>query len=331
MKKFIAFLSAFVLFISLGVMGIFLPQTTASADEKTKTDILYLQYYIDEASSPKGYSFYIYGDWTLKDPQGEYNKFAAGITVNGEKDGEAVSYTSDPNNFNILDGYDLYFQNMIRIFLPSGTKTAPDDEGIMTPGMFDRITSITIEAGFSIRTCDSETRTTKTFVPKAGYIDENTPDKTMLVSNETCTIDEDSPELEMGFLAGINYSTAWEYSQHHYLFEINFPETGEFAFQYQLGIASVGIPRGSVIINGNIDICDIDALFMSSEPYREYCIALYIYPNQTESQKYDLSKIESIEFKAGFNLMTDNWRNFREGELKKDYKYVAMSTFDTTT
>lgn len=329
MKKIITVLSAFLLFLSVAIVGAFVP-TMASAEEKNKVDILYLEYYVD-AGRPNGYTFYVEGDWTLNNPAGVYNKFAPGIIVKGEKDGEEVIYTSHETDFYILDGLDLYFQNKIRLFFPVGSKAAPDEEGIMTSGMLDKITSITIEAGFDIRTANSETRTTKTFVPKTGYIDENTEGGTLLLDEKSCTVDENAPEFEMGFLSGKYYSTTWEEARHHYLFEIDFEDTDEIKFTYQSGLNSAVIPRGSVIINDMIDLCDISATFYSSEPYRENRVSLYIYPNQGGSLDYDLSKIESIEFKAGFNFMTNNWRNFRESELKQDYKFVAMSTFDNQT
>lgn len=330
MKKIIFLATTFLLFLFVAVMGFAVQPMKAIADENSKADILYLEYYVDSAS-PNRYTFYVHGDFELNNPQNEYNAFAAGIIVNGEKDGLEVSYSSHEIDFPILDGLDLYFQNTLRLFLPVGTKSAPDELGMMTSGIFDKITSITIESGFNIRTGNCETRTAKTFIPTTGYIDEETASGAFLISKESCTVEENAPEFEMGFLTGKYYNETWVKQDHHYLFEIDFADSEEFSYKYQLGMDSRAIPRNSVIINEKIDICDIDALFYSSEPYRENRISLYIYPNRDASQKYDLSKIESIEFKKGFNFMENGWRSFREAELKKDYKFISMSAFNLST
>ncbi|MCL2751455.1 MAG: InlB B-repeat-containing protein [Firmicutes bacterium] len=125
----------------------------------------------------------------------------------------------------------------------------------------------------------------------------------------------------------------------HFLFEIMFPNTPEYGFGYQTGgILFADYPIGSVLINDTIDISSFQGLDYNTEPWSQFSLSYYLFPYALGKTGTDISldtleitEITSITFKAGMDIRNYAGNGYRDIELKRDYRFVPVSTFDTST
>lgn len=139
--------------------------------------------------------------------------------------------------------------------------------------------------------------------------------------------DEAKEEFKIVGVKGMYFHTTAQ----HFLIEIEVPD------EYGLEVSNSAYAhmetygKGKILINGNIDLCDLDkqTLVMSAMPFRSNILALYIWPNyKNGEQAFD--EIESITFKKGFSIPGLMPESLRDYELKEDMVWTPTAAFSVS-